>query len=64
VAQHVDVHREWQFRRLAGTLDHPGDAYAPEWLAPFIDEHIRRFNRLLALQPLQSGKLVTLQIVR
>jgi hypothetical protein len=63
VAQHVDVHRERQFRRNTSAFDHPSDAHTPERLTSLIDEHIRGFGRLLALQALEVGQLVALQIM-
>ena len=64
--QHVDVDREWQLGAFACAFDHPGDAHAAEGLAALIDEDIGWLDPALgviALQGLETGELVALQIV-
>ena len=44
VSEHVDMHREWQLRSLARSLNHAPNAHATEWMASLIHEHIGRLD--------------------
>jgi hypothetical protein len=41
MAEHMDVNRKPNPSGLSSPLYHPGNAHPPEWLATFIDEHVR-----------------------
>jgi hypothetical protein len=46
VSEHVDMHREWELRSLARSLNHAPNAHATEWVASLIHEHIGRLDSI------------------
>jgi hypothetical protein len=46
VSKHVDMHREWQLRSLARSLNHAPNAHATEWMASLIHENIGRLDSI------------------
>jgi hypothetical protein len=40
MAEHVHMDWEWNARREASALDHPGNPLALEWIPTFVDKDI------------------------
>src|SRR5262249_43365245 len=63
MTQHMDVHRERQLSGLTCPLNHPSDAHPPEWLAPFIHEHLSRSCPTFSLESFEASEYVPLKVM-